>query len=62
MNPNSPSPQLLGAPPMNRRASPVAAGVTRLDWQPDRDPSQIGRELVAANHVHPPVNCSGRLR
>jgi hypothetical protein len=33
--------------------------VTKLDWQPDRDPAQIGRELVAANHIHPPVNCSG---
>ncbi len=33
--------------------------VTRLDWRPDRDPAEIGRELIAANHLAPPVNCSG---
>ena len=33
--------------------------VTRLDWQPDRDPAQIGREILAAKHIAPPQNCSG---
>lgn len=33
--------------------------VTKLDWTPDRDPAQIGREIVAAKHINPPVNCSG---
>ncbi len=33
--------------------------VTKLDWVPDRDPAEIGRELIAANHIHPPTNCSG---
>ncbi|MGA2435109.1 MAG: cytochrome c3 family protein [Bryobacteraceae bacterium] len=33
--------------------------ITKLDWVPDRDPAEIGRELVAANHIHPPTNCSG---
>jgi len=33
--------------------------VTKLDWKPDRDPAEIGRELIAANHIHPPTNCSG---
>jgi len=36
-----------------------AALVTRLDWTPDRDPAEIGRELIAAKKIHPPVNCSG---
>jgi hypothetical protein len=33
--------------------------ITKLDWKPDRDPAEIGRELVAANHIQPPTNCSG---
>ena len=33
--------------------------VTKLDWVPDRDPSEIGREIVAAKHLSPPTNCSG---
>lgn len=33
--------------------------ITRLDWKPDRDPAEIGRELIAANHINPPTNCSG---
>ncbi len=33
--------------------------VTNLAWKPDRDPAEIGRELVAANHISPPTNCSG---
>jgi menaquinone reductase, multiheme cytochrome c subunit len=33
--------------------------VTKLDWVPDRDPVEIGKELVAAKHINPPTNCSG---
>lgn len=33
--------------------------VTKLDWVPDRDPAEIGREIIAAKHINPPVNCSG---
>lgn len=33
--------------------------VTKLDWKPDRDPAEIGRELIAAKHIVPPTNCSG---
>jgi len=33
--------------------------VTKLDWKPDRDPAQIGREIMEAKHIAPPVNCSG---
>jgi hypothetical protein len=33
--------------------------VTRLGWKPDRDPAAIGQELVAANRISPPTNCSG---
>ncbi len=33
--------------------------VTNLAWQPDRDPAEIGRELIAAKHISPPTNCSG---
>lgn len=32
--------------------------VTRLDWQPDRDPAEIGRGLMARNGIKPPTNCS----
>jgi hypothetical protein len=33
--------------------------VTNLAWKPDRDPAEIGRELIAKNHINPPTNCSG---
>ncbi|MGH9631384.1 MAG: cytochrome c3 family protein [Bryobacteraceae bacterium] len=33
--------------------------VTKLDWKPERDPAEIGRELIAAKHISPPTNCSG---
>lgn len=33
--------------------------VTKLDWVPDRDPVEIGNEIIAAKNIHPPVNCSG---
>lgn len=33
--------------------------VTKLDWKPERDPAEIGRELIAKNRIHPPTNCSG---
>lgn len=33
--------------------------VTKLDWQPGRDPAELGREIVRANRIAPPVNCSG---
>jgi hypothetical protein len=33
--------------------------VTKLGWQPDRDPAEIGREIIAAKHINPPQNCSG---
>lgn len=33
--------------------------VTKLDWQPDRDPAEIGREIIRAKGIQPPVNCSG---
>jgi hypothetical protein len=33
--------------------------VTKLDWVPDRDRAEIGRELMARNNIHPPTNCSG---
>jgi menaquinone reductase, multiheme cytochrome c subunit len=33
--------------------------ITKLDWVPDRDPAEIGRELIAKNHISPPTNCSG---
>lgn len=33
--------------------------VTRLDWQPDRDPAEIGREIIQAKRIAPPTNCSG---
>ncbi len=36
-----------------------AALVTKLDWTPDRDPAEIGREIIQAKHIAPPVNCSG---
>jgi hypothetical protein len=33
--------------------------VTNLAWQPDRDPAEIGREIIAQKGIAPPVNCSG---
>lgn len=33
--------------------------VTKLDWKPDRDPAEIGREIIAEKHISPPTNCSG---
>ena len=33
--------------------------VTKLDWAPDRDPAEIGREIIEAKHINPPTNCSG---
>jgi hypothetical protein len=33
--------------------------VTRPDWKPDRDPAEIGRELIQAKRIAPPLNCSG---
>ncbi len=33
--------------------------VTKLDWRPDRDAAEIGREIIAAKHIAPPTNCSG---
>lgn len=33
--------------------------VTNLAWQPDRDPAEIGREIIARKGIAPPVNCSG---
>jgi menaquinone reductase, multiheme cytochrome c subunit len=33
--------------------------VTKLDWTPDRDPAEIGREIIAQKHINPPVSCNG---
>jgi hypothetical protein len=33
--------------------------VTNLAWKPDRDPAEIGREIIAASHIAPPTHCSG---
>jgi hypothetical protein len=33
--------------------------VTQLDWVPDRDPREIGREIIEKKHLNPPTNCSG---
>ena len=33
--------------------------VTKLDWVADRDPRQIGDEIIAQKHLEPPLNCSG---
>jgi menaquinone reductase, multiheme cytochrome c subunit len=33
--------------------------VTKLDWKPERNPAEIGRELIAQKGIHPPTNCSG---
>ncbi len=36
-----------------------AALVTKLDWTPDRDAAEIGREIIAEKHIAPPTHCSG---
>lgn len=33
--------------------------VTQLGWQPDRDPAEIGREIIKAKGISPPEHCSG---
>lgn len=33
--------------------------VTKLDWKPDGDPAVLGRQLIQAKGINPPVNCSG---
>jgi menaquinone reductase, multiheme cytochrome c subunit len=33
--------------------------VTNLAWKPDRDPAEIGRELIKARGINPPEYCSG---
>jgi hypothetical protein len=33
--------------------------VTNLAWQPDRDPAEIGHELIKAKGINPPQHCSG---
>lgn len=33
--------------------------VTKLDWKPERDPAEIGREIIVKKKINPPVNCSG---
>jgi hypothetical protein len=46
----------------HRNAAPnlrPAEFVTKLDWKPERDPVEIGREIIATKKINPPVNCSG---
>ena len=33
--------------------------VTKLDWKPDGDPVELGKQLIAQKGIHPPENCSG---
>jgi len=33
--------------------------VTNLGWQPDRDPAEIGSEIIRARGISPPLDCSG---
>jgi menaquinone reductase, multiheme cytochrome c subunit len=33
--------------------------VTNLAWVPDRDPAEIGHEIMRAKNINPPQNCSG---
>jgi hypothetical protein len=33
--------------------------VTQLDWKPDRDPAEIGAEIIKQKGLNPPTNCSG---
>lgn len=46
----------------HRNAAPnlrPAELVTKLDWKPERDPVEIGKEIMAAKKINPPTNCSG---
>ena len=36
-----------------------ASLVTKLDWVPDRDPREIGNEIIAQKGLKPPTQCSG---
>lgn len=40
------------------RLRPTAL-VTKLDWKPERDPAEIGKEIIAQKNINPPVTCSG---
>ena len=33
--------------------------VTKLDWVPEGDPAEIGRQIIQAKGISPPTNCSG---
>lgn len=33
--------------------------VTKLDWQPEGDPAELGMKIIQARNIKPPVNCSG---
>jgi hypothetical protein len=33
--------------------------VTKLDWKPEGDPAEYGRQVIAAKGINPPQNCSG---
>ncbi|MCL6546698.1 MAG: cytochrome c family protein [Bryobacteraceae bacterium] len=33
--------------------------VTKMDWMPDRDPAEIGKEIIQAKGISPPTDCSG---
>jgi len=33
--------------------------VTKLDWVPDRDAREIGREIIAQKHLNPPTKLLG---
>lgn len=33
--------------------------VTKLDWQPQGDPLELGRQIKQAKGINPPQNCSG---
>ena len=33
--------------------------VTKLSWVPDRDPREIGEEIIREKHLSPPLQCSG---
>ena len=33
--------------------------VTNFAWKPDRDPAEIGQELIKERGINPPENCSG---
>ncbi len=36
-----------------------AGQVTNMTWQPDRDPAEIGREIIEKRGIRPPLHCSG---